>query len=444
MFGRKKTAAGEQAGIGERVAIAAPPAYAEDTAWQEAIRRELAPLETDSVAPDNVNEKKLREVRAVVALYQRPEALSALADAVLTARESRDNGTPVLIIALAPGQLTEFGGWLQQRAEAGALQGVRLLVSNDPIEIAAELGDKLDAITETNVVTMPVSTEVETKRYKYFFSISPELRRLQAYLSDLATNNISRVYLLGGPGAGKTSLAYYFYLARKQGNFVTVNLASEATGDKAAMKSLLCGHVSGAFPGAGSRVGAFDHARDGVCFIDEAHGVAGAVMEVLMEALDSAQYLPYGATAKRPLDCAIVFASNRNWETLIASLNLDEHARLGAIILHLPDLAIRREDMIAVLAVTLNKMARQCVTWTAPAGLTDEAWEAVKDCAWHGNTRALIRVVETSFVDCASHDVEMIGHDPVKRAMHLWEPAEHASHSIYTQDKASPSGALSG
>src|SRR3546814_14100260 len=49
-----------------------------------------------------------------------------------------------------------------------------------------------------------------------------------------------------------------------RGRFVSVNLAAENTGDKAAVKSLLCGHVSGAFPGDGSRTGAFTHARDGV------------------------------------------------------------------------------------------------------------------------------------------------------------------------------------
>nr|WP_281272985.1 sigma 54-interacting transcriptional regulator [Salinisphaera halophila] len=190
--------------------------------------------------------------------------------------------------------------------------------------------------------------------------------------------------MLGGPGSGKTSRAYDYCLARTRGNFVT----AEATDDKAAMKSLLCGHVSGAFPGAGSRTGAFSHARDGVCFLDESHGVSGSVMEVLMEALDSNQYLPYGASAKRPLDCAVVFASNRSWDTLIASVNMDEHARLGAMILHLPDLAVRREDLIAVLATTLDGMRRRATTWAAPAGLSQAAWQAIGDCPWRGNTRA--------------------------------------------------------
>src|SRR3546814_16130911 len=82
-----------------------------------------------------------------------------------------------------------------------------------------------------------------------------------------------------------------------RGRFVSVNLAAENTGEKAAVKSLLCGHVSGAFPGAGSRTGAFTHARDGVRFTVENQGIDGPVMEVLMEACDHDQYLALGASA---------------------------------------------------------------------------------------------------------------------------------------------------
>ena len=88
-------------------------------------------------------------------------------------------------------------------------------------------------------------------------------------MKDLAENNISRVYLLGGPGSGKTSLAYYYWLCRSKGRFITVNLTAESTDDKAAMKSLLCGHVSGAFGTGPSREGALSFAEDGVCFLDE-------------------------------------------------------------------------------------------------------------------------------------------------------------------------------
>lgn len=74
---------------------------------------------------------------------------------------------------------------------------------------------------------------------------------------------------------------------------MTVNLSAESTGDKASMKSLLCGHVAGAIPGAGAREGALSFARDGVCFLDESHGVTGSVMQILMEVLETNQHSPF-------------------------------------------------------------------------------------------------------------------------------------------------------
>lgn len=377
--------------------------------------------------------------RVAIALYPSMQELTTIADQINRARDKHGDGTPVLVIGLRPGQLTEFGGWLAQRAAADTLQGVRLAVSDHPQDIVAAVVDKQAPVTQTNVVAMPLSTEVETGKFKYFYCISPQLRSMLAYLGELASNNIERIYLLGGPGSGKTSLAYYFYLCRQRGNFVTVNLTSESTDDKAAMKSLLCGHVSGAFPGAGARTGAFAHARDGVCFLDESHGVSGSVMEVLMEALDSGQYLPYGASAKQPLNSAVVFASNRTWDTLIASINLDEHARLGAMVMHLHDLAARREDLIAVLAVTLHRMREKSTSWAAVTGVDASAWEEMTSCPWRGNTRALIRVAETAYVEAATHGDTVINAAQVRQAMQLWEPAEHASHALYSSSSQTES-----
>lgn len=437
MFGVKKRSGSEQRNAdaaGSGLLAYVPEALAHDDQLNAALNEAVAPWPVSYGQAGKINAKSIGDSAVILAIHQPLNVLDQLCEQVTRLRDARNDGTPVLVVGIAPDQLTEFGGWIHNKAKAGALSGIRLSLNSDPLEIAREVSRKGVPIpmAHTNVIAMPTSTEVDTTEYKYFYCISPELRELLAYLDDLATNNISRIYLLGGPGAGKTSLAYYYYLARKKGNFVTCNLSSESTDDKAAMKSLLCGHVSGAFPGAGSRTGAFAHARDGVCFLDESHGVSGSVMEVLMEALDSGQYLPYGASAKQPLNCAVVFASNRNWDTLIGSINIDEHARLGAMIMHLADLSVRQEDLVAVLAATLHRMRKQSVTWTPPAGIDDEAWEVMKECKWHGNTRALMRVVETAYVDCATSGGALISAEQVRRAMSLWEPSEHASHAIYT------------
>jgi len=367
----------------------------------------------------------------VLSLFVDPSGLDALADQILMSRAAGHNTT--LIIAVNGSQLVALGLWLERRALAGKLVGTRLILASDLESAARQLPQRMTAPTEDNVIRMPATTEVDNTIYKNFFVFSPELQALVARIRGFAQNGISRACLLGGPGSGKTTLSYYYFLCREKGRFVSINLAAENTGDKAAIKSLLCGHVSGAFPGAGSRTGAFQHARDGVCFLDESHEISGAVMEVLMEALDNGQYLPYGASAKQPLECAIVYATNRSWTFLQNAVNLDQFTRLGASTLQVPELARREEDMIAVVATTLARLAGKCTSWTTPTGLSAEAWKVIRECRWHGNIRALVRVLESAFVDTATlrGGDTLVQAPEVEQGILLWEPKTHHSHKIY-------------
>lgn len=366
----------------------------------------------------------------VMAMFINTTALDALADTVMTRRR---DGTPLtLIIAVMPSELVALGQWLDRRANEDRLAGIRLMVANTENRVWEQLSARMMPVTETNLIRMPMTTEVENASYRNFYVFSDKLQALVARVRAFAQNGIHRAYLLGGPGSGKTSLAFYYFLVRNKGRFVSVNLAAENTGDKSAVKSLLCGHVAGAFPGAGARIGAFTQARDGVCFLDESHGVMGPVMEVLMEALDNSQYLPFGAAAKQKLDCALLFATNRGWQHLMESVNIDEFTRLGAATLNVPELSQREEDMIAVTASMLAKLAAGCTNWKAPTGLQDDAWELIRQCRWHGNARALVRTLEAAFVDCASRGIDsLLPAEDIQTGINLWEPADHHSHQIY-------------
>lgn len=412
--------------FGDRVSIAeSDAASAIRQALPDSRRAEFQqlPERADSIRIDS---------EFLMTLFVEPAQLDGIADKALAARQGGRNVT--LIVAINGVQLVSLGKWLDRRAAEGKLAGgLRLMLAQDGADIAQQLPQRLQHTREANVIRMPVSTEIENSAYRSAFVFSPELHALIARIRGFAQNGVSRACLLGGPGSGKTTLAYYYYLVRDKGRFVSINLAAENTGDKAAVKSLLCGHVSGAFPGAGARTGAFTHARDGVCFLDESHGVTGAVMEVLMEALDNGQYLPFGASAKQQLECALLFATNRSWEHLQNAVNLDEFTRMGAAVLQVPELTKREEDMIAVVATTLARLGGKCTTWTAPTGLTREAWQRIRDCRWHGNIRGLIRVLESAFVDTTTGSgSSLIQAYEVEQGIQRWEPKTHHSHQIYS------------
>jgi len=414
--------------------IAAPSGMRDNQTFQAAVQDKAAPLRVQSVAEGSQFDIALvQNATAALSIYQELEALDQLLDALIKVRAARKDGTPYLIIAQPLKHMQKLGVWLEQRAKANTLEGIRLVLANSEEELLRQLQDKFQALDGSSIIRMPENTEVRDTAYKHFYAISPLLHELVRAIEALAANNIERIYLLGGPGTGKTSLAYYYWLKRNKGRFITVNLAAESTGDKAAMKSLLCGHVTGAFPGANTREGAFSFAEDGVCFLDESHGVTGIVMQVLMEALDGNQYLPYGATKKRRLECAVVFASNRSWEALRDLMNPDEHARLGATVISVPDLSKRKEDLMAVACVSLAKFSERCTSWDAPIGFTEAAWERLINCKWRGNVRTLIRVVEAGATEFArfGHEGDLLDVQHIEEAMRLWEPNKMKHEEIY-------------
>jgi len=382
----------------------------------------------EQLSPDD-----LRSIRAVVLVDAPTELSKQVLRATKQLRGDSQNGLPVVIIATPLSHLLTLGELLISTASDQTLDGVRLIAYNELSQIPEQLSFRLSPITEPSVLRMPAAPELENSPIKNFYAISPQLKQVVKKIRELAENNVTRVYMLGGPGTGKTSISYYYWLVRKKGKFVAVNLNAESTDDKGAMKSLLCGHVTGAFPGAAGREGALSHAAEGVCFLDESHGVTGVVMQVLMEVLDSGQFLPFGGTAKRPLECAVLFASNRSWETLRSSIALDEHARLGATVIDIPPLKDRPEDIIAVLATTLANFKNSWTTWAAPEGLTPEAWNAIENCAWNGNIRTLIRVLETAAVSHAAKqlDAALLSREEISEGINLWEPTEHESLKLY-------------
>jgi len=370
------------------------------------------------------------ESEFTLALFLDPSNLDRLADQVLARRRAGQPAT--LIVAIGGQQLAALGRWLEQRAATGRLGGLRLMLEDSIDGVARRLAPRLMHTAEDNVIRMPVSSEVENSPMRNFYLFSPQMHALAARMRGFAQNGVHRACLLGGPGSGKTSMAYYYYLVRNLGQFVSVNLLAENTRDKAAIKSLLCGHVAGAFPGSAARTGAFTTARDGVTFIDESHDISGPVMEVLMEALDSSQYLPYGATTKRQLDCAVLFATNRSWTYLQNAVNLDEFTRMGAAVLQMAELNEREEDMIAIVASMLAKLGAKCTTWSAAQGLSAEAWELVRHCRWNGNVRGLIRVLEAAFVDTATGGGgRLIEAREIEAGIALWEPKTHHSYPLY-------------
>lgn len=210
-----------------------------------------------------------------------------------------------------------------------------------------------------------------------------------------AANSEATVLIAGESGTGKEVLArlIHQHSPRAQGPMVAVNCAAIP---ETLLESELFGHVKGAFTGAVSnRKGRFQAAAGGTLFLDEIGELRLDLQAKLLRAIQERVVSPVGADAPEAVDVRLIAASNRDLYAAIGqgTFREDLYYRLGVIVLPLPPLRERREDIPGLVSHFLLKVG-------APAGVrfSAEALARLKAHPWPGNIRELQNIVERAVI----------------------------------------------
>ena len=218
---------------------------------------------------------------------------------------------------------------------------------------------------------------------------SPPVRRLRAMIARIATADVP-VLIHGPTGSGKEVVAKAIHLAsQRPGAFVAFNVCSLSD---TMFEDALFGHVRGAFTGAsGASTGFLAEAHRGTLFLDEIGTLGLAAQAKLLRALETKHFRPLGASLDRQSDFRLVAATNADLDSLISTgaFREDLRYRLGVIVLDVPPLSERRED-IPVLAAHFLQRASRHVSFE----LSAEAHRRLQQYDWPGNVRELRQVVE--------------------------------------------------
>jgi two-component system response regulator GlrR len=121
-----------------------------------------------------------------------------------------------------------------------------------------------------------------------------------------------------------------------------------------------------------------------------------ALQVKLLRVLQDKKVRPVGSTDSHDVNVRVISATHRNLEAEMAAGNFREdlYYRLNVVLLTLPPLAERREDIPLLAGHFLTLLAakyRKTVNGFAP-----EAMEMMVAAAWPGNVRQLYNVVEQS------------------------------------------------
>jgi two-component system response regulator HydG len=214
----------------------------------------------------------------------------------------------------------------------------------------------------------------------------------QVALSDIP------VLVLGENGTGKELVAKAIHnnSRRRKQRLVTMNCAGMP---ETILEDELFGHVKGAFTDARTeRAGRFEHADKGTLFMDEIGDMPQNMQAKLLRVLENGEVVRLGSNDALKVDVRLISATNKNLDEMVADnqFRQDLYYRIKGVVIHLPPLRERREDIPLLIHYFLGQMATKYDREIE--GVRPEAQQVLLGHSWPGNVRELRMALEQMVV----------------------------------------------
>jgi len=247
--------------------------------------------------------------------------------------------------------------------------------------------DKTQLVTETKVLKRKVSKVQE------MVGASVPIQKIKETIEKVAPTD-ARILVTGENGVGKELVARWVHERsnRANGPLIEVNCAA-IPGEL--IESELFGHEKGSFTSAmRQRIGKFEQANGGTLFLDEIGDMSPNAQAKVLRALQEGKITRVGGDKDINVDVRVIAATNKDLLKEVEEKNfrLDLYHRLSVIIIHVPSLNERKDD----IPLLIDKfLADICSDYgIAKKTIDEEAIRALQDYNWSGNIRELRNVVE--------------------------------------------------
>lgn len=247
--------------------------------------------------------------------------------------------------------------------------------------------EKNSLVTETRVLKRKVSKVQE------MVGASAPIVKIKDTIDKVAGTD-ARILITGENGVGKELVARWIHEKsnRSAGPLVEVNCAAIPT---ELIESELFGHEKGSFTSAiKQRIGKFEQANGGTLFLDEIGDMSLNAQAKVLRALQEGKITRVGADKDINVDVRVIAATNKDLlkEVDAKTFRLDLYHRLSVIIIHVPSLNDRRDDIPILVDQFLDDI---CTDYgIAKKTIQNDAITLLKEYDWTGNIRELRNVVE--------------------------------------------------
>lgn len=247
--------------------------------------------------------------------------------------------------------------------------------------------DKSSLVTETKVLKRKVS------RVQEMIGESMPIKKIKDTIEKVAPTE-ARILITGDNGVGKELVARWVHEKsnRASGPMIEVNCAAIPS---ELIESELFGHEKGSFTSAiKQRIGKFESASGGTLFLDEIGDMSPTAQAKVLRALQEGKITRVGADKDISVDVRVIAATNKDLlkEVEAKNFRLDLYHRLSVILIHVPSLNDRRDDIPLLVEQFLDDI---CSDYgTARKVIDDDAIKLLQEYNWTGNIRELRNVVE--------------------------------------------------
>lgn len=226
---------------------------------------------------------------------------------------------------------------------------------------------------------------------------APKMQEVFEMIRQVAASKAT-VLIQGESGTGKELVAQAIHRLspRSRGPFVAVHCAALTS---TLLESELFGHEKGAFTGAAERRrGRFERADGGTLFLDEIGEIDQNVQVKILRVLEQRSFERVGGQQTVEVDVRLIAATNRDLKQMVAAgtFREDLYYRLEVVLIHVPALRERREDIPFLAGHFLSELTKE--NNKSIEGFTPEAMELLASYAWPGNVRELRNVIERMVV----------------------------------------------
>lgn len=265
--------------------------------------------------------------------------------------------------------------------------------------------DKNDLVEETK----QLRKKVHQSKLNDIIGESAAILEVKKMIEKVAPTD-ARVLITGSNGTGKELVARNLHQnsERKKGPFIEVNCAAIPS---ELIESELFGHEKGAFTSAvKQKKGKFEQAQGGTIFLDEIGDMSASAQAKVLRALQENKISRVGGEKDIKVDVRVLAATNKDLKAEIekGSFREDLYHRLSVILIHVPSLNERKEDIPLLTEYFVDKISQE--QGLLKKKFNEAALKSMQNNNWSGNIRELRNVIERLLIlgsdEISKEDVE--------------------------------------